>query len=102
MLTALERSVYKQDDASLRQHGLLVAQLTAESPYTLQLAAPSPSKLHLAIGILTLSNTWFLVPIRVHSPNGISIGSDVLQAHDCDRQTNRPRSIGNNRPHLRT
>jgi len=30
---------------SLRQHGLLVAQLTAECPYTLQSAAPLPLKI---------------------------------------------------------
>jgi len=36
------------------------------------------------------SNTWFLGPTRVHSPNGISNGSDMFcRAHDHDRQTDR-------------
>ena len=51
------------------------------------------------------SNTWFLGPTRIHTPNGTSIGSAVFAGllsvtTDTDRQTNRPRYIGNHRPHL--
>jgi len=46
----------------------------AECPYTLQWAAPYPSKLPLPIGIWIPPNTWFLEPTRVLNPNGISIG----------------------------
>jgi len=35
---------------SLRQHGLLVAQLTVDCPYTLQWVAPSPLKIALPVG----------------------------------------------------
>jgi len=31
-------------------------------------------------GIWTASNAWFLGPTQVHNPNGILIGSAVLQA----------------------
>ena len=52
------------------------------------------------------SNTWFLGPTRVHLPNGISIGSAVLQGSpslQTERQTDRPHySVSNNRPHLRS
>jgi len=37
-----------------------------------------PSKLSLPMRIWTPSNTCFLGPIRVHNPNGISIGSAVF------------------------
>ena len=54
------------------------------------------------------SNTWFLGPIQVLNPNGISIGSAVFAGRttvtnrQTDIQTDRPRySIYNNRPHLR-
>jgi len=54
-------------------------QLTADSPYTLQWAAHSPSKLPLPIrGYGSPSNTWFLGPIQVRNPNGISICSAVF------------------------
>jgi len=56
----------------------IFAQVTAESPYTLQWAAPFPSKLSVRMGIWTLSNIWFLGPTRVHNPNGILIGSGVF------------------------
>jgi len=51
------------------------------------------------------SNTWFLGPTRVHTPNGIYIGSAVLARLTIvtDRPTDRPRcSVSNNRPHLST
>ena len=34
-------------------------------------------------------NTWFLRPTRVHSPNGILIGSAGLYAHGRDKWTHR-------------
>ena len=56
-------------------------------------------------GFRPLSNTWFLGPIhpsRVPIPNSISIGSAVLAQLMVmpNRQTHRPRNIGNYRPHL--
>jgi len=81
------------------------AQLTAECPYTLQLAVPSPSKLPISMGIWTPSNTWFLGSTRVLYPNGITIGLAVFAGLTTvtDRQTDRPRySVCSNRPHLRT
>ena len=68
------------------------AQLTGEGRYSLQLAAPSPSPLKLCLPIRRsgpTSNTWFFGPIRVHNPNGISIGSAVLHG-SLLRQTDRP------------
>jgi len=69
---------------------------TAECPYTLHWAVPSPSKLPLSVGIWTPSITWFLGPIRVLNPNGISIGSadfigltTVADWRHADRQTDR-------------
>jgi len=79
---------------------VVIAHLTAECPYTLQLAIPSPSKLppHV-VGSGYPSNTRFLGPSRVLSPNGISSGQPVCRAHYCDRPTDRPRySVGNSRP----
>jgi len=80
------------------------AQMTAECPCTLQWDAAFPLKIAPSHGSGPLSNTWFPGPIRVLSPNGISIGSAVLAGLTSmtDRQTDRPRnSVGNNRPHLR-
>jgi len=53
------------------------AQVTAESPYTLQWAPHSP-KLPLPTEIWTPSNIRFHRPIQAHKPNSISIGSAVL------------------------
>ena len=54
------------------------AQLTAESPYTLQLVTLCP-KLPLIIwGSAPPSNSWFLGPVWAHSPNGITVSSAVL------------------------
>ena len=82
----------------------------ASSPDHLARGHPSPSKLPLLMGIWTPSNTWFLGSIRLHNPNGISIGSAVLQGsrlwqtdRPTDRQNDRPcYAVCNNRPHLRT
>jgi len=55
--------------------------------------------------IWTIANTWLLGPIRVHNPNGNSIGSAVfvMLIIYTDRQTDRPcYSVCNNRPHLNT
>jgi len=43
------------------------------------MGALSPKKLPVNMGIWTPSNTLFLGPTRVHNPNGISIGSAILQ-----------------------
>ena len=57
----------------------------------------NPQKLPFLLGDLTPSNTWFLWPTRVTHPNGISIGSAVLQGSPTwptdDRHTDKPRSI---------
>ena len=61
--------------------------------YTLQWAAPSPSKLPLLWGCGTLG-----LP-KSSNQNDISIG--FCRAHYCDRLTDRPcYSVGNNRLHL--
>jgi len=39
---------------------------------------PFPPKLSLPMGDLDPSNLWFLGPIRIHNPNGASIGSAVF------------------------
>jgi len=81
------------------------AELTAEGPYILQWAAPSPQNYLFAWGSGLLSNTWFLWPTRVYNPNGISIGSAVFAGRTIltNRQTDRETtlySVRNNRPHL--
>jgi len=71
--------------------------IMAESAYTLQWAAPFPSKSishsHEASGVWTglPSNTWFLGPTRVHNPNGIPIVSAVFAGLTIvtSRQTDR-------------
>ena len=66
---------------------------------------PFLSKLHLSMGMLTPSNTWFLGPNGVLNPNDISIGSAIFVGLTTvtDRPTGIPRySVGNDRPHLRT
>ena len=70
----------------------VLAQITVESPYTLQGAPLFPSKLPLHMGIWTPSNTLFLGPTRVHNPNSISIVSAVFAelATVRDRKTDRP------------
>jgi len=84
----------------------IFAQVTAECPYTLQWDAPSPLKIvssHGGSG--PPSNTWLPGPTRVLNPNGISIGSAVLQGSllwQTDRPTDHTTRVNNNRPHLRT
>ena len=57
---------------------VVFAQLTTESAYTLQWA-PYPLELPLPIGDLDLPcNAWCFRSIRVHSPNGTSIGTAVF------------------------
>jgi len=72
--------------------------MTAECPYTWQ---SQNFPFHGGSGLP--SNTWFLWPIWVLNPNGISVGAAVFAGLTSvtDRQTDRPRcSVGNNRPHL--
>jgi len=74
----------------------------AESPYTLQWAAPFPLKI-APCEILIPSNTWFLWPTGVHIPNSVSIGSVVFTGFTVvtDQQTDRPRySVCSNRLRL--
>ena len=58
------------------------------------------------VGIWTPSNSWFLEPTQVSIPNGITIGSAVLQGSwswswHINEQTDRPRYfVCSNRPHL--
>jgi len=59
-----------------------------------------PSNCPFQWGSKPLSNTWYLGPMRVPKPNGISIGSTVFAGLTTvtDRQTDRPRySVGNSR-----
>ena len=53
------------------------AQLTAESPYTLQWATLSP-KIAPSHGGIWTPDSWFFGPVRAHNLNGISIGSAVF------------------------
>ena len=53
------------------------AQLTAESPYTIQWATLSPKILPFHGGSEPSSNSWFLGPVRAHSPNSITVGSAI-------------------------
>jgi len=93
---------------SLRTVHPFSAQLTAERTYTLQWAAPFPKIAPYHGAMWTPSNTWFLGSIRVHNPNGISIGSIVFAGLTTvtDIPTGRPTdhvirySVCNNRPHL--
>jgi len=83
------------------------AQLTGECPYTLQWAAPSPSKLPLPIGRsgphLTHDSLGRWAHPSLPSKRHLDRFSRFCRAHYCDRQTDRPRySVCNNRPHLRT
>ena len=75
--------------------GLAVfAQLTTETPYTLQLVSLSP-KMPLPTRDLGPSLIYdSTVPIRTQNLNGISIGSAVFAAaHLCDRQTDRQNTL---------
>jgi len=68
------------------------AQMTAGCPYTLWWDAPSPLKIALSHGGSgPPSNTWFLGPTQVLSPNGILIGAAVFAGltRVTDRQTDR-------------
>ena len=83
-------SPYPQTTSRLVQPSLHHPQ---HSPYTLQWANPSPSKLPIHIGWSGLpSNTRFLRTTGVHIPNGILIGSAVFAGLTIitDRQTDRP------------
>jgi len=50
---------------------------------------------YLPRGANVPSNTCFLVPTRVHIPNGISIGSavSICTAHNRDRQTDTDHTL---------
>ena len=59
-------------------HSVVFAQLTADSPYTLQLAAPSPQITGSHGRSRLPSKTWFPEPTRAHNPSRMSIGSAVF------------------------
>jgi len=74
---------------SYPQVQLFFAQLMADSPHTLQWAAPFLSKMPLPMG--DLDPHLVPVPTQVHIPNDISIGSAIFaRAHDRDRPTDHP------------
>jgi len=74
---ASESRVHIPSDISIGS--AIFAQLTEESPYTLQWAVPFFLKIaSLLGGSGPPSNAWFFGPTRVHNPNGISIGSAVF------------------------
>jgi len=71
----------------------VLAQMTAECPYTLQWGATFPLKIATSHGgYEPPSNTWFPGPTRVLNPNGISIGSAVFAGLTSvtDRALDRP------------
>jgi len=87
-------------------HGISIGSAVFTQSVPILYNGPSllPSKFPLPIGwSAPPSNTWFPGPTRVLSPNGILIGSTVLQGSlvwQTDRPTDRPcYSVGNNRPH---
>jgi len=64
----------------------LFQQLTAEGPYTLQWADPSPSKLPFHMGRSgPPSNTWFIGSAWVHYPKAPKSFSGFCRV--CDRPT---------------
>jgi len=57
------------------------AQMTAESPYSLQFTMECPFPLKIVPshgGIWTPSNTWFSAPVRVLNPSSMLIGSAIF------------------------
>jgi len=65
------------------------AQISAECLYTLQWAAPLPSKLPLPTGMWTPYNTWFLGPTRILNPNSISQSAEPFLQGSLVWQTGR-------------
>jgi len=88
-----------------RERSADFAQLTVERPYTSQWAPPLfPKASPLPMGgSAPATNTWFLGPTRVITPNGISTGSAVFAGlmkvtdKPTNRVTNRPTDHAN--PH---
>jgi len=80
------------------------AQITAESPYNLRVAATPPLKIAPSHGDLDPSNTWFLGPTRDHVANGTTFGSAAVAGHTVvtDRRTDHATPSVNNRPHIRS
>jgi len=79
----------------------------AHGRYSLYLTVgrPSLSKLPLTVGDLDPHLIqWFLEPTPVHIPKAMSIGSAAFAGLTVVtvRQTDRPRYIGNDGPHLCT
>jgi len=83
--------VYDVNSNSISIVSAVLAQLTAECPYTTQWATLPSQNCPFPWGIWTPSTTWFLGPNRVLNLNGsIAIGSAVLQG-TLLRQTDRPK-----------
>jgi len=84
----------------------VLAQVTAQCPYTVQWDGPFPAQNcpQSNMWLPEQSNTWFPGPTRVLNPNGISIGSAVFVwlTSVTDTPTDRSRYSVGNRPHLRT
>jgi len=67
------------------------AQLTAERPCTLEIAALSPSKLPIPVKDVDLHLTHgFLGPPKSSTETDLDRFSHFCRTHYCDRQTNRP------------
>ena len=49
------------------------------------LGDPFPYNCPFSLGIWTVSNSWFLGPVRVHNPNGITISLAVFAQVTTDR-----------------
>jgi len=89
--------------------------ITPDIPYTLQWARNAPPKLPLSLGnpVDPPPNTWFLGSTRVHistsqtesrfvQPFQHNSWSMVMSNRHADKQTDKPRRICSNRPHLCT
>jgi len=89
---------------SLRSEWSLLLRTSQQGLPMLFSGMDNPQKLPLLVGLSTPSNTWFPGPTRLGHPNGISIGSPVLQGTfvwQTNRQTDRATcDIYSNRPHL--
>ena len=74
-------------------------------PDALPAAQPTASNMYLKLPFHWRGGSgfhltgWFTGPTRVHNQNSISIGSAQFMVV-TNRQTDRPRYIGSNRPHL--
>ena len=83
------------------QTNLTLGCIAAANGWFNRIRQVAPMCHHRRVHWRNLANTIELVPIRVHNPNGILIGSTVFAG--LTSVTDRPRSsVGNSRSHLRT